>query len=183
MEEQIAEETRHLQHFQADHQRLIGDSKESEIVIQSAEQVIATAQATIAKAEALIKINEQKLAAARKKLEELEAAKTRLKKTSPLIPPSWNLYERSWLRRNSYLRRCCGSKLSWRLRKRVSTRCIASENKSVLWRIKIISLLPFFVCKKRNTLFVRSVCNTFIIFGSNNKSLQNFAPSSLFHCR
>ena len=75
MEEQISEETRRLQHFQADHQRLIGDSKESEIVIQSAEQVIATARATIAKAEALIKINEQKLAAARKKLEELETAK------------------------------------------------------------------------------------------------------------
>ena len=50
MEEQMAEETRHLQHFQADHQRLIGDSKESEIVIQSAKQVIATARATIARA-------------------------------------------------------------------------------------------------------------------------------------
>ena len=41
MEEQIAKAARHLQHFQADHQRLIGNSKESEIVIQSAEQVIA----------------------------------------------------------------------------------------------------------------------------------------------
>ena len=40
MEEQIAEETRYLQHFQADHQRLIGDSKESEIVKQSAEQLL-----------------------------------------------------------------------------------------------------------------------------------------------
>ena len=57
MEEQIAEETRHLQHFQADHQRLIGDSKESEIVIQSAEQVISTARATIARAQALIETN------------------------------------------------------------------------------------------------------------------------------
>jgi len=75
MEEQISEETRHLQHFQADHQRLIGDSKESEIVIQSTEQVIVTARATIAKVEALIKINEQKLVAARKKLEELETTK------------------------------------------------------------------------------------------------------------
>jgi len=45
MEEQISKETHHLQHFQADHQRLIGDSRESEIVIQSAEQVIATARA------------------------------------------------------------------------------------------------------------------------------------------
>ena len=58
MEEQIAEETCHLQHFQADHQRLIGDSKESEIVIQSAKQVIATARATIARAQALIETNE-----------------------------------------------------------------------------------------------------------------------------
>ena len=33
MEEQIAKEARRLQHFQADHQRLIDDSKESEIVI------------------------------------------------------------------------------------------------------------------------------------------------------
>ena len=75
MEEQISEETRHLQHFHADRQRLIGDSKESEIVIQNAEQVIATARATIARAQALIEINEQKLAAARKRLEELETAK------------------------------------------------------------------------------------------------------------
>ena len=52
MEEQIAEEARHLQHFQADH------SKESEIVIQSAEQVIATARVTIARAQALIETNE-----------------------------------------------------------------------------------------------------------------------------
>ena len=37
IKKQIAEEARHLQHFQADHQRLIGDSKESEIIIQSAE--------------------------------------------------------------------------------------------------------------------------------------------------
>ena len=58
IEEKIAEETRHLQHSQADHQRLIGDFKESKIVIQSAEQVIATARATIVRAQALIEINE-----------------------------------------------------------------------------------------------------------------------------
>ena len=75
MEEQIAEETRHLQCSQANHQRLLGDFKESEIVIQSAEHVIATARATIARAQAFIEINEQKLAAARKRLEELETAK------------------------------------------------------------------------------------------------------------
>ena len=49
MEEQIAEEARHLRHFQADYQRLAGDSKKSEIIIQSVEQVIAIAQITIAK--------------------------------------------------------------------------------------------------------------------------------------
>ena len=39
MEEQIAEEARHLQHFQADYRRLVGDSKESEIVIHSASKL------------------------------------------------------------------------------------------------------------------------------------------------
>ena len=62
----MAEEARHLQRFQADHQRLIGDSKESEIVIQSAEQVITTARITVARAQALIEANEQKLIVARK---------------------------------------------------------------------------------------------------------------------
>ena len=58
IEEQIAEEAHHLQRFQADHQRLISDSKESEIVIQSAEQVITTARITIVRAQALIEANE-----------------------------------------------------------------------------------------------------------------------------
>ena len=75
IEEQIAEEARPLQHFQADYQRLVGDSKESEVVIQSAEQVIATTQITIAKVQAFIEVNKQKLAAVRKRLEESEAAK------------------------------------------------------------------------------------------------------------
>ena len=66
MEEQMAEEARHLHNFQADYQRLVDDSKESEVVIQNAEQVIATAQAAIVRAQALIQVNEQKLAVARK---------------------------------------------------------------------------------------------------------------------
>ena len=37
MEEQMAEEARHLHNFQADYQRLVNDSKESKIVIQSVE--------------------------------------------------------------------------------------------------------------------------------------------------
>ena len=75
MEEQMAEEARYLHYFQADYQRLVDDSTESEIVTNSAEQVIATTRATIAKAQALIQVNEQKHAVARKRLEELEAAK------------------------------------------------------------------------------------------------------------
>jgi len=39
----MAEEARDLHNFQADYQRLVDDSKESEVVIQSAEQVITTA--------------------------------------------------------------------------------------------------------------------------------------------
>ena len=74
----MAEEARHLQRFQADCQRLIGDSKESEIVIRSAEQVITTARIIIARAQALIEANEQKLVVARKRLEELEATKTQV---------------------------------------------------------------------------------------------------------
>ena len=58
IEERMAEEAHHLQHFQADYQRLVGDSKESEIVIQSTEQVITTAQITIARVQALIEANE-----------------------------------------------------------------------------------------------------------------------------
>ena len=78
MEEQMAKKANHLQHFQANYQRLVDDSKESEIVTSSAEQVIAMAQATIAKAQALIQVNEQKLAITRKKLEEQETAKMQL---------------------------------------------------------------------------------------------------------
>ena len=78
MEQQMVKEARNLQHFQADYQRLVNDSKESEVVIQSAEQVIATAQIIIAKAQALIQVNEQKLVVARKKLEELKTAKTQV---------------------------------------------------------------------------------------------------------
>jgi len=74
----MAEEARHLQLFQTDYQRLVGDSKESEVVIQSVEQVIVTARITIAKAQALIEANEQKLVVARKRLEELKIARTQV---------------------------------------------------------------------------------------------------------
>ena len=74
----MVEEARHLQRLQADYKRRIGDSKESEIVIQSAEQVITTARITISKAQVLIEANEQKLVVTRKRLEELEAVKTQV---------------------------------------------------------------------------------------------------------
>ena len=70
----MAKEARHLNDFQASYQRLVDDSREFEVITKNAEQVIANAQAAIAKAQALIQVNEQKLAAAKKKLE-LEVAK------------------------------------------------------------------------------------------------------------
>ena len=78
MEEQMAEEVRHLYHFQADYQRLVDDSKESEIIIQSAKQVIVTAQTAIAMVQALIQVNDQKLVVAKEKLKVLETAKTQV---------------------------------------------------------------------------------------------------------
>ena len=78
MEEQMAEEARHLNVFQASYQRLVDDSRESEVITKNAEQIIATAQAVIAKTQALIQVNEQKFAAAKKRLEELEAAKKQI---------------------------------------------------------------------------------------------------------
>ena len=52
MEKQMAEEARHLIDFQAGYQRLVDDSRESEVITKNAEQVIAYAQAAIAKAQA-----------------------------------------------------------------------------------------------------------------------------------
>jgi len=54
---------------------LVDDSWESEVVTKNAEKVITIARVAIAKAQALIQLNEQKLATARKRLQELEAAK------------------------------------------------------------------------------------------------------------
>ena len=50
MEEQMVEEARHLNDFQASYQRLVDDSRESEVITKNAEQVITTAQAAITKA-------------------------------------------------------------------------------------------------------------------------------------
>jgi len=69
MEEQMAKEARHLHNFQASYQRLVDDSRESEVVTKNTEQAITAAQAAIIKAQALIQVNEQKFVAARKRLE------------------------------------------------------------------------------------------------------------------
>ena len=74
IEEQMAEEACHFNEFTASYQRLVDDAKESEVITKNAEQVMTNAQAAIAKAQALIQVNEQKLVAAKKKLEDLEVA-------------------------------------------------------------------------------------------------------------
>ena len=58
MEEQMAEEARHFNEFQASYQRLVDDSRESEVVTKNAEQVITTVRVAIAKVQALIQVNE-----------------------------------------------------------------------------------------------------------------------------
>jgi len=75
VEEKIADNTRLLESFQADRQRLVIESKESEMIMQAAKQAILDSRAAIAKAEAMIVLNEQRLAVSEKKLAELEAAK------------------------------------------------------------------------------------------------------------
>jgi len=54
MKEQMVEEARHLNDFQASYQKLIDDSRESMVITKNAEQVIANTQAAITKAQALI---------------------------------------------------------------------------------------------------------------------------------
>ena len=58
MKEQMVEEARHLHNFQASYQRLVDDSRESEVVTKNAEQVITIARAVITKVQALIQVNE-----------------------------------------------------------------------------------------------------------------------------
>ena len=91
----MAEEAHHLHNFQASYQRLVDDSREFKVAIKNAEQVITTARVAIAKAEALIQVNEQKLAAARGRLEELELPRNLSKKILLPILSSWSLIKRS----------------------------------------------------------------------------------------
>ena len=62
----MAEEACHLNNFQASYQRLVDDSRESEVITKNAEQVIVNAQAAIFKAQTLIQVNEQKFVVAGK---------------------------------------------------------------------------------------------------------------------
>jgi len=78
VEEKITDNTRLLESFRADHQRLAIESKESEMVIQAAKQAILDSRAAIARAEAMIILNEQRLVVSEKKLAELEAAKAQV---------------------------------------------------------------------------------------------------------
>ena len=54
----MAKETRHLNDFQASYQKLVDDSRESEVITKNAKQVIENAQAAIAKTQVLIQVNE-----------------------------------------------------------------------------------------------------------------------------
>ena len=93
MEQQMAKEAHHLYNFQPSYQRFVDDSRESKVVTKNAEQVITTTRAAISKAQALIQVNEQKLATARKRLEELEAAKKLVQEHLTAILSSWSLFK------------------------------------------------------------------------------------------
>jgi len=58
IEEQMAEKAHHFNEFLASYQKLVDDSRESEVIIKNKEQVIENAQVAIAKAQALIQLNE-----------------------------------------------------------------------------------------------------------------------------
>jgi len=62
----------------ASYQKLIYDLQKSEFITKGAEGAIASARAAIAKAQALIQDNEQKSANEKKKVEKLEAVKSRV---------------------------------------------------------------------------------------------------------
>jgi len=75
VEMQIAEEVSNLERSQAECQKLIEDSGETELVMQTTELAITNARAAIAKAQAMLAVNEEKLVALKKKLEEQQAAR------------------------------------------------------------------------------------------------------------
>jgi len=78
VEEQIAEQSRHLDNSKASYQNLIDDLQRTEIITKCTEGATASARAAIAKEQALIWDNKKKLANKKKRAEELEAARERV---------------------------------------------------------------------------------------------------------
>ena len=78
IEEQIAEQIRHLDDSMSIYQTLIDDLRQSEFITKSAEGSIANARSVIAKAQTLIWDYKQKFANEKKRAEELEAARDRV---------------------------------------------------------------------------------------------------------
>ena len=131
----------------------------------------------------MIEANEQKLIVVRKKLEELETVRTLVQENLTAHSSKLESLRAQLAARRFLSEEELRVQALMEAERELSTRCIVSENKSVLWRNRIISLLflfvlftPFFL----NTLFVKSAYITFTICESNNKSLPNFAPSSSF---
>ena len=131
--------------------------KESEVVIQSAEQVIITAQAAIAKAQALIQVNEQKLVVARKSLEGLKTIKMQIQEnlaahSSKLESLQTQLAMKRFLSEKELRVQALAE-----AERHASERCSASGNEFILWRSRIISLLLLFVFFPffHNTPFVK----------------------------
>ena len=75
IEEQIAQQTRHLDDFKSSYQILTDDLQQSKFITKSAEGAISSPRAVIAKTQALIRDNEKKLANEKQRAEELEAAR------------------------------------------------------------------------------------------------------------
>ena len=129
----MVEEAHHLNDLQASYQKLIDDSIESEVITKNTKQVIPTAQAVIAKAQALIQVNEQKLAAARKRLEELEAVKKRIQedltaRSSKLKSLQAQLAMKKFLSEEELRVQAWAE-----VEKAASARCSASGTGSILW--------------------------------------------------
>ena len=165
VEEQITDNTRLLEGFQADHQRLAIESKESEMIIQAARQAILDSRAAIARAEAVIATNEQKLATSEKRLAELEAAKAQVEA---------NLSVRS--SRLESLRVQAKRFLS---EEELRAQALMEAEKARQHDASPQRTNPFFgepgflafsfFCKEKDTLFTKSVCMYFYHF-LNNKS-------------
>ena len=132
MDEQMAEEAYYLHNFQASYQILVDDSRESEVVTKNTEQVITTTRAAIAKVQALIQVNEQKLAACRKRLIELEAAKKRVQEDLAAHSSKLESFQAQLATKRFLSEKELQVRLGQKLRRHVSTRCSTSGNGFIL---------------------------------------------------